>query len=129
MMKEIDLPDYWSEPLIFRHPFVVNIDDFLEDEDLTEKHEIFFSRFILSAEYHFSVGIDFARIADAESTKVDHVLVFLIEKVVDIRRHQIVAFSVKPLSKPFNERFLAMDIQAEEIDGLVEAESLLFGSA
>src|SRR2546427_7144268 len=129
MMKEIDLPDYWSEPLIFRHPFVVNIDDFLEDEDLPEKHKIVFSWFVLSGEYHFSVRIDFARIPHAKSTEVNHVFVLLIEEVMDIRRHEVVTFSVKPLGKPFDERFLAMDIQAEKIDCFVEAKSLLFGCA
>ena len=52
-------------------------------------------------------------------------LVFLIQKVVQIASDFIVAFSVKPLGKPLHERFFAVDVQAEEIDRLIKTQPLL----
>ena len=54
-------------------------------------------------------------------------LVFLIQEVMDIRRNGVIAFSVEPLSESFDERFFAVNVEAEEINSLIKAEPFLFG--
>ena len=120
-----DLARDWVQARIRRHALVVDIHNLFKDQNLGEEEKVLFPGRIVAGEDHFFIRIDLRGIAHAEGPEVHHVLVFLVEEMVQIPRIVVVSFAVEPVRQPFDQGSFAMDVQAEEIHRLMEAQPFL----
>src|SRR5207237_6932334 len=120
VVHEIDGARQRHEAIVAGHPGVVDVDDFLEDEDLHEEEEVLFVIGVLAWKGDLAVGVDLARVARAEAAEARHVLVLLVEEVVQVGGNGMVVFAIEAPRESFDQRLLAVDVEAEEVYGLEE---------
>src|SRR5262245_34736956 len=124
MVEPVDLARDRRDALVASHAAVVDVDDLLEDEDLGEEQEVLLARRELLLERQLLLGVDLARITHAEASEIAHVLILFVEEVVQVGGDHLLVATVEPPGESLDQHALAVDVQAEEVDGLEEAEPL-----
>ena len=120
-----------AEVAVEQHPLaggdlqvaVAGIDDLFEDHYTGKKQKVFLAREVFALQRHPSRWIDLVRILQAETPEIHHVLVLLIEKMQQVRCRLGKVAAIQATGQLGYERLLAVNIEAEEIHRLAEAQA------